>query len=698
VLLLAARAGSLPLYQGLLDAGIDADAGDPGLFSPLHFLGPGATLEFIDYLKSQYKDACAQRLHGRLPLENFLQAWLCQEYIPAGELDPRLVDALTSSSDMLSWIKSEGTAIWQYVTKDLLPKAEKLDFHGPSGIHRQRVWNTAVDCLIRLGVLTAYESERQESGLVALEAAFSIGYKSMEHLYPLESQTFGRVIESTRYWRKICDSELPVRLLQAAVRSEDISFANLLLERGASVHTRIFGVSALEVACSSGWWGPSEPRETDRTFFRLMLDKAGPSRINEINPGGAGLGPIHLVKQEWKIDELITRGTNINLRTGANCHPALKYHLEEGHDSIALALLKRGADPTLTDKFGFDVVHEAVRLSSVLVFLEELLAFENPPWRLDWHRTSRFSITRNDIFKRLVRTCHGLNLLHIAAACQNLRGLVFLTNKTPLSNVNSTTEELLTPMHFAAMIGHAEMVDFLLSKGANINAQDVDGATPLHLAISNSHLAVVKLLVQSGAQFTEDRDVSNPLTYAHRVGAAPIIEFLRLVHRQQASQLEGNTLVKVERRALPVLTSRHHKTLAAAFEAAILAGELDSLRELYKQGCSLEADMPSCNGCPPLLRAILRSELGIAQWLLEIGASPLRVSCKASGSLSTLEAALKMNFPNPFLHSLLDKWLDAGGDVVDEFPNAVYLAVSAGNSEGLSLLLDHVKQNPRIYE
>jgi ankyrin repeat protein len=700
VLRLAARAGSLPLYQGLLDAGVGVDAGDPGLFSPLHCLGSGATLEFIDYLKSQYKDACVQRLDGRLPLENFLQVWLCQEYILAGELDPRLVDALTSPSDMLSWIKSEGTAIWQYITKDLLPKgrakAEQTKSYRLSGICRRRVWNTAVDCLIRLGVLTAYESERQESGLVALEAAFSIGYSRMEHLYPLESQIFGRVIESTRYWHKICDSELPVRLLQAAVRSQDISFANLLLERGASVHTRIYGMSALEVACSSRGWDSCEPRETDRTFFRLLLDKAGPSRINEINPGGVGLGPIHLVEQEWKIDELITRGANINLRTGARgCEPALIYHIEEGHISIALALLKRGADPTLTDKFGLGAVHEAVRWSSALVFLEELRAFENPPWQLDWHRTYDSVIVQTSKFKEV---CHGFNLLHIAAACRNLSGLVFLTNKTSLSNVNSTTKELLTPMHFAAMMGQAEMVDFLLSKGANINAQDVDGATPLHLAISNSHLAVVKLLVQSGAQFTEDRDGSNPLTYAHRVGAAPIIEFLRLVHRQQASQLEGNTLVKVETRALPVLTSRHHKMLAAAFEAAILAGELDSLRELYKQGCSLEADMPSCNGCPPLLCAILRAELGIAQWLLEVGASPLRVSCKACGSLSTLEAALKMKFPNPFLRSLLDKWLDAGADGVDEFPNAVYLAVSAGNSEGLSLLLGHVKQNSRIYE
>jgi hypothetical protein len=176
-----------------------------------------------------------------------------------------------------------------------------------------------------------------------------------------------------------------------------------------------------------------------------------------------------------------------------------------------------------------------------------------------------------------------------------------------------------------------------------------------------------------------------------------MIEFLRLVHRQQASQLEGNTLVKVETRALPALTSRYHKTLAAAFETAIVAGELDSLHELYRQGCSLETDMPYCNGCSPLLCAIFLAELGITQWLLEIGASPLRVSCKFHGSRSTLDAALKMKFPNPVLRSLLDKWLDSGGNVVDEFPNAVYSAVSAGNSEGLSLLLGHVKQNSRIY-
>jgi hypothetical protein len=698
VLRLAARAGSLPLFQGLLDAGLDADAGDPDLFSPLHCLGSGATLEFIDYLKSQYKDSCSQRIHGRLPLENFLQAWLGQVDIPARVLDPRLIDALTRPSDMPSWIKSEGAAIWQYVTEDLLPKVEQLDFYEPSGFHRRRVWNTAVDCLVRLGVLTAYESERQESGLVALEAAFSIGYNSMEHLHPLESRTIGKVIESTRYWRKICDSELPARLLRAAVSSKDISFANLLLEKGASVHTQIYGMSALEVACRWEFSEHSEPSEAVRTLFRLLLDKAGPSRINEINPGGAGLGPIHLAQQEWKIDELITRGANINLRIGAQeCQPALTYHLQEGHDSIALALLKRGADPTLTDEFGFNAVYEAVRLSSSLVFLEELLAFENPPWQLNWHRPCSLSIIQKNKFKGSPRAYYGLNLLHIAAACQNLSGLIFLTNKTPLSNVNTRTEDFLTPMHFAAMIGHAEMVDFLLSKGARINAQDVDGATPLHLAISNSQLAVVKLLVQSGAQFTEDRDGSSPLTYAHRVGEAPMIEFLRLVHRQQASQLEGNTLVKVETRALPALTSRYHKTLAAAFEAAILAGELDSLHELNRQGCPLETDMPSCNGCSPLLCALLSAELGITQWLLEIGASPLRISCKFHGSLSTLEAALQMKFPNPVLRSLLDKWLDSGGNVVDEFPNAVYSAVRAGNSEGLSSLLGHVKQNSRIY-
>ena len=56
-------------------------------------------------------------------------------------------------------------------------------------------------------------------------------------------------------------------------------------------------------------------------------------------------------------------------------------------------------------------------------------------------------------------------------------------------SVNGTA---LTP---TALNCHLEVVDFLLSAGANINHLDIKGNSPLHAAACEGHLSVVKLLV-----------------------------------------------------------------------------------------------------------------------------------------------------------------------------------------------------------
>ena len=39
-----------------------------------------------------------------------------------------------------------------------------------------------------------------------------------------------------------------------------------------------------------------------------------------------------------------------------------------------------------------------------------------------------------------------------------------------------------TPLHFAAVDGHKEVAELLITKGASVNAKDKDGRTPLDLA------------------------------------------------------------------------------------------------------------------------------------------------------------------------------------------------------------------------
>merc|ERR1712098_515100 len=54
-----------------------------------------------------------------------------------------------------------------------------------------------------------------------------------------------------------------------------------------------------------------------------------------------------------------------------------------------------------------------------------------------------------------------------------------------------------TPLHNAAMKGHAEIASLLFPNGANVGNNE--GNTPLHLAIANGHENVASQLVKLGA-------------------------------------------------------------------------------------------------------------------------------------------------------------------------------------------------------
>lgn len=59
-----------------------------------------------------------------------------------------------------------------------------------------------------------------------------------------------------------------------------------------------------------------------------------------------------------------------------------------------------------------------------------------------------------------------------------------------------------TPLHVAALNGHAPVLGLLLSKGSDINARANSGSTPLHLAACCGHLHCVCLLMSRGADQT----------------------------------------------------------------------------------------------------------------------------------------------------------------------------------------------------
>ncbi|XP_053719932.1 myotrophin [Synchiropus splendidus] len=71
--------------------------------------------------------------------------------------------------------------------------------------------------------------------------------------------------------------------------------------------------------------------------------------------------------------------------------------------------------------------------------------------------------------------------------------------KLTAEDINRTLEGGRKPLHYAADFGHNDIIDFLISMGADIDVPDKHGFTPLITACFEGHVASVKALLEKGA-------------------------------------------------------------------------------------------------------------------------------------------------------------------------------------------------------
>ncbi|EAX87669.1 sex-determining protein, putative [Trichomonas vaginalis G3] len=85
-----------------------------------------------------------------------------------------------------------------------------------------------------------------------------------------------------------------------------------------------------------------------------------------------------------------------------------------------------------------------------------------------------------------------------------------------------------TPLFIASQKGHLEVVEYLISIGANKEAKNKDGYTPLICASENGRLEVVKYLISAGAdKEAKNNDGETALIKASIRGyRKPIIDYL----------------------------------------------------------------------------------------------------------------------------------------------------------------------------
>jgi len=97
---------------------------------------------------------------------------------------------------------------------------------------------------------------------------------------------------------------------------------------------------------------------------------------------------------------------------------------------------------------------------------------------------------------------------HLLASVKsnNIKGLeIFFKN---CSNVNLNLKDYngRGPLHYAAMNNSKEMIQILISKGADINAKN-NYKTPLHIAAQNHSMEIVEILITKGANINAQANI-----------------------------------------------------------------------------------------------------------------------------------------------------------------------------------------------
>ena len=88
------------------------------------------------------------------------------------------------------------------------------------------------------------------------------------------------------------------------------------------------------------------------------------------------------------------------------------------------------------------------------------------------------------------------------------------------ANVNSRDKEQRTPLHVAVWSGGGPVAEILLEHGADLNAIDRSGNTPLHMAAQKLNAEACRLLLQHGADpNVRERHGDTPLHVAALEGS-----------------------------------------------------------------------------------------------------------------------------------------------------------------------------------
>lgn len=243
--------------------------------------------------------------------------------------------------------------------------------------------------------------------------------------------------------------------LMYALRFDQIRAAQFLLEQGALVDQQTHDKStALHYACFQG----------NEHSVKFLTDEA---KANARIVDNEGRTPLHWSMHNRSIkvfDALLAHGdlneADLNARDSSGmtavmwacCYDSIE-HLER--------LIALGADLRPMDVEGKTAMHWSVR-SHQIKCLKKLLSYQNS-----------FDMDRQ-----------GRSIIHHAAEVGNKRAIKLIATKRPQS-IHDVDDNGRSPLHWAAVCRHVDVLQQLLRLGAYVSRKDVKGKSALQYTVEH---------------------------------------------------------------------------------------------------------------------------------------------------------------------------------------------------------------------
>ena len=109
----------------------------------------------------------------------------------------------------------------------------------------------------------------------------------------------------------------------------------------------------------------------------------------------------------------------------------------------------------------------------------------------------------SDIFDSKNNQIAGITPLMMAVSDGDINGIKFFLNSTNRGNINQKNIGGATALHIATRQNNPQIIQILISAGADINIQDNEGWTPLMRAANAANNSGVRQLLDAGAKIDE---------------------------------------------------------------------------------------------------------------------------------------------------------------------------------------------------